>query len=69
MLIIPEGALTEVTTALVAATHSTYTIAGKHYQMGTIDPATLRAAALAALSVICKIAVDTQGPGALPPQS
>lgn len=69
MLIISESALTNATQALVMATHTAVTIEGRRYQIGTIDGATLRAATLAAISVICRTPVDTLGPDALPPQT
>lgn len=69
MLIVSEHAVSDVIEAMVAATHSAHTVHGRRFQMGTIDPATLRAAALAALGVICKTPVDTHGPDALPPSS
>lgn len=69
MLIVSEAAVSQVIEAMVMATHSAVTIQGKPYFTGTIDPSTLRAAALAALGVICKTPVDTLGPDALPPQT
>ena len=68
MLIIPETALSTAMQGLVGATHQAMTIEGRHFTVGTINPQTLRLATLAALAVIVGTPVDSQPPGALPPQ-
>lgn len=59
MLLVGEGAVSAIQTSLVSACHSLRDTSGQRYMPGTIDGVVLRAAALAALSVIAGTAVDT----------